>query len=358
MHHMAALPPVVWSPDVLRHEPGAEIWVGVRTQGTEVPDRARVLLAAVTAESAEVVTARAYGDEVLGRVHDPALLHHLRTVADDWAAGPYQELVGQDRVVPYVFPTPGMLDGLPSHPAAATHARAGVFCYDTMTLVGPGTWAAARAAVDVTLTAVSLVGEGRRAAYALVRPPGHHATRRAFGGSCYLNNAAVAAEALRQAGHGRVAVVDVDAHHGNGTQAVFWERADVFYGSLHVDPGAGWFPHFVGFADEVGSGAGHGTTYNRPLPPGTGDAGWLSALDDVVDRVRSFGAEALVVSLGVDAAGGDPESPLEVTTAGFGEAGRLLGDLGLPTVLVHEGGYDLGRLGVDTVALLSAFGAG
>jgi acetoin utilization deacetylase AcuC-like enzyme len=227
-----------------------------------------------------------------------------------------------------------------------------------MTLVGPGTWTAARAAVDVTQTAVSLVVGGRRAAYALVRPPGHHATRRAFGGSCYLNNAAVAAEALRGAGLDRVAVVDIDAHHGNGTQAVFWERADVFYGSLHVDPGAGWFPHFVGFADETGSGDGRGTTYNRPLAPGTGDDGWLAALDDLARRVEEFGAHGLVVSLGVDAAGGDPESPLEVTTAGFRAAGQVLAGLRLPTVLVHEGGYDLGRLGVDTVSVLAAFGDG
>jgi acetoin utilization deacetylase AcuC-like enzyme len=289
-------------------------------------------------------------------VHDPAMLDHLRTVADDWAAGEYESLVGQDRVVPYVFPTPGMLDGLPFTPPAATHARAGVWCYDTMTLVGPGTWTAARAAVDVTLTAVDLVVAGSPSAYALVRPPGHHATRRAFGGSCYLNNAAVAAEAWRGRGAARVAVVDVDAHHGNGTQAVFWERGDVFYGSLHVDPGAGWFPHFVGHAGERGAGPGDGATYNRPLAPGTGDDGWLAALADVVERAGASGAEALVVSLGVDAAGADPESPLEVSTEGFRAAGEVLAGLGLPTVLVHEGGYDLGRLGPDTVAVLSAFG--
>ena len=353
---MASLPPVVWSDDVLRHEPRTEVWVGVPTPGTEVPDRARVLLEAVTAAGARVVPSSTYDDEVLRRVHDPAMLDHLRTVADDWAAGEYESLVGQDRVVPYVFPTPGMLDGLPFTPPAATHARAGVWCYDTMTLVGPGTWTAARAAIDVTLTAVDLVVGGSPSAYALVRPPGHHATRRAFGGSCYLNNAAVAAEAWRGHGVARVAVVDVDAHHGNGTQAVFWERGDVFYGSLHVDPGAGWFPHFVGHAGERGTGAGDGATYNRPLAPGTGDDGWLAALADVAERAGASGAEALVVSLGVDAAGADPESPLEVSTEGFRAAGEVLAGLGLPTVLVHEGGYNLGRLGPDTVAVLSAFG--
>lgn len=356
MHHVPSLPPVVWSEDVLRHEPGAEVWVGVPTPGTELPDRARVLLDAVRGAGARVVPATAYDDAVLCRVHDPGLLTHLATVAEDWAAGDYEALVGQDRVVPYVFPTAGMLDGLPMHAPAATHARAGLWCYDTMTLVGPGTWVAARAAVDVTLSAVGLVTGGARAAYALTRPPGHHATRRAFGGSCYLNNAAVAAEALRAAGVGRVAVLDIDAHHGNGTQAVFWERPDVFYGSLHVDPGAGWFPHFVGFADETGSGSGAGSTVNIPLAPGTGDEDWTRALADLAEQALGWGADALVVSLGVDAAGTDPESPLEVTSEGFRAAGALLAAPMVPTVLVHEGGYDLQRLGQDTVAVLEAFG--
>jgi acetoin utilization deacetylase AcuC-like enzyme len=353
---MAPLPPVVWSPDVLRHEPRHEVWVGVSTPGTEVAERATVLLDAVVTAGAETVDAVPHDDDVLRRVHDPAMLDHLRTVADDWAAGDYAALVGQDRVVPYVFPTEAMLDGLPAHRPAATHARAGLWCYDTMTLVGPGTWLAARAAVDVTLTAVDLVTGGAPAAYALTRPPGHHATRRGFGGSCYLNNAAVAAEALLAAGVDRVAVVDIDAHHGNGTQAVFWERPDVLYASLHVDPGAGWFPHFVGFADEHGAREGAGATVNEPLAPGSGDAGWLAALQRLLSRVATYDPGAVVVSLGVDAAGADPESPLDVTTDGFATAGTALADLGRPTVLVHEGGYALDRLGPDTVAVLQAFG--
>jgi acetoin utilization deacetylase AcuC-like enzyme len=355
--HGVEFPTVVWSDAVLRHEPGAEVWVGVSTPGTEVPARASVLLDAVTAAGATVVAAKAYDDAVLRAVHDPALVDHLETIAAEWAKGPYEELVGQDRVVPYVFPTAGMLDGLPAHEPAATHARAGLYCYDTMTLVGPGTWPAARAAVDVALTAADLVADGTATAYALVRPPGHHATRRAFGGSCYLNNAAITAQRLRDRGVGRVAIVDIDAHHGNGTQSIFYDRADVFYASLHVDPGAGWFPHFVGFADEQGRGPGDGTTYNLPLAPGTGDDEWLSALDRVLERVRAFAPGAVVVSLGVDAAGVDPESPLEVTTDGFQGAGQRLAALGHPTVLVHEGGYELARLGVDTVAVLSAFGS-
>ncbi len=349
---------VVWSDDVLRHEPLREVWVGVATPGTEVPARAQVLLDAVTAAGARVVASSSYDDSVLSRVHDKNLLLHLRTVAADWAAGDYEALVGQDRVVPYVFPTAGMLDGLPMHTPTATHARAGLWCYDTMTLVGPGTWEAARAAVDVTLTAVDAVAGGEPAAYALVRPPGHHATRTAFGGSCYLNNAAVAAEALRGHGVPRVAIIDIDAHHGNGTQAVFWHRGDVFYGSLHVDPGAGWFPHVIGYADERGTGDGAGATVNRPLRPGTGDDDWLAELESLTQAAATWDAGALVVSLGVDAAGADPESPLEVTTDGFAAAGRLLAGLSLPTVLVHEGGYHLTRLGPDTVAVLAGFRPG
>ena len=182
-----------------------------------------------------------------------------------------------------------------------------------MTLVGPGTWAAARAAVDCALTAVDRVAAGARAAYALCRPPGHHVTRSAYGGSCYLNNAAVAAQALRARGHERVAVVDVDAHHGNGTASIFYDRADVFYGSVHVDPGAGWFPHVVGFADETGAGRGCRRDAERARSPprpatGPGSRAWRASRMPS----RQHGSTALVVSLGVDAAARRPR----ITAAG------------------------------------------
>jgi acetoin utilization deacetylase AcuC-like enzyme len=214
-----------------------------------------------------------------------------------------------------------------------------------MTPVGPGTWEAARAAVDCALSAVDEVVGGAAAAYALCRPPGHHVTRSAYGGSCYLNNAAVAAEALRAAAHERVAVVDVDAHYGNGTASIFYSRADVFYGSVHVDPGAGWFPHVVGFADETGTADGVGATLNVPLAPETGDGPWLEGVAQLAEAVRRHGSTALVVSLGVDAAAGDHESPLQITLDGYGHAGEILHSLGLPTVMVQEGGYDLDTLG-------------
>ena len=342
---------VVWSEDCVRHEPAGEVWLGVRDPGTEVPARSLALRDALSAAGAPVVAAREHDDTVLRAVHDPLLVDHLAGVWEDWSAAGLPPDFGRDRVVPYVFPTPGMLGGLPLRSPPAVHARAGLFCYDTMTLVGPGSWAAIRGAVDAALTAAGLVSSGARLAYALCRPPGHHATREAYGGSCYLNNAAVAAQALRAAGAGRVAVLDIDAHHGNGTQMIFYDRADVWYGSLHVDPGAGWFPHYAGYADERGTGPGEGGNRNLPLPPGTGDDGWLAAVDVLCGEVRAWGAEALVVSLGLDAAASDPESPLRVTEDGYREAGRRIATLA-PAVLVQEGGYDLASLGGLAVAAL------
>jgi acetoin utilization deacetylase AcuC-like enzyme len=341
--------PVVWSSETRRHEPMREVWVGVPTDGTEVPLRVDRILDALADHPR--VEAQAHDDDVLRRVHAPELVDHLATIHAEWMEGPYEELVGQDRVVPYVFPTAAMTQGMPPTRAVATHGRAGQFGYDTMTLVGPGTWEAARAAVDCALTAADLVTrDGEPTAYALSRPPGHHATRDGYGGSCYLNNTAVAAQALRDSGHATVAVVDLDAHHGNGTQAIFWGRGDVRYASLHVDPAAGWFPHYFGHAHETGAGAGAGATKNLPLAEGTGDGPWLDAVRELSDFAA--GADALVVSLGVDAAADDPESPLQVTADGYAAAGRLLGSLGLPAVVVQEGGYHLDTIGGLVAAYL------
>ena len=227
-----------------------------------------------------------------------------------------------------------------------------------MTALGPGTWAAARGAVDAALTACDLVLEGATAAYACTRPPGHHVTRTVYGGSCYLNNAAVAAQYLHDRGGGRVAIVDLDVHHGNGAQSIFWERGDVLTCSVHVDPAAGWFPHFLGLADERGAGAGEGANLNLPVAPGAGDETWLEAVTTATDAVRACGAEAIVLPLGVDAATSDPNSPLVVTAAGFREAGACLGSLGLPTVVVQEGGYDLATIGGLVLAALEGLEEG
>ena len=339
--------PVVWSERHRLHEPGGEVWVGVRTPGTELPERAERIRAALA--DAPFVEASAQSESALLAVHDGELVDYLRHAWRDWRAAGLSDDPGQDRVVPYLFPHPDLFSGFPPAQAAAASARAGQFAYDTMTLIGPGTWEAVRAAVDTAVSEADLVLGGERAAYACCRPPGHHATRSAFGGSCYLNNAAAAAARLRSGVGGRVAVIDVDAHHGNGTQAIFWEDPDVLVGSVHVDPGAGWFPHFLGFADETGRGANR----NLPLAPGSGDEAWLDAVAELASWAQ--GVDALVVALGVDAAGGDPESPLEVSTTGFREAGRTLGALGVPTVIVQEGGYDLETIGLLVREMLEGF---
>lgn len=347
---------MVVDPRCAEHDPQAEIWLGVRTPGTEVAERVTVIESALRDLGHEVVPAVEFDDAWLSLVHSEELLEHLATVWDRWVDGGYPDL-GAQRVVPYLYPTAELLQGLPARLPTALHAQLGVFCYDTMTLVGPGSWRSIKAATDAARTAVNLVASGAPAAYALTRPPGHHATRSAYGGSCYLNNAAVAAQALRDADFGQVAVVDIDAHHGNGTQAIFYERPDVFTASVHVDPGAGWFPHHVGFADETGRGAGEGANLNLPLAPGSGDGGWLSAIERAAEAAAASGAAALVIALGVDAAVDDPESPLQVTVEGYRRAGGVLAALALPTVVVQEGGYHLPTLGLLVGAALDGLGS-
>jgi acetoin utilization deacetylase AcuC-like enzyme len=288
-------------------------------------------------------------------VHTPEFVEFLAHVHERWLDAGYAKDPGQPLVVPYVFALPQLTPGRAPHPAAAIHADVGRFAIDTMTLIGPGTYDAARAAVDCSLTAADLVLQGERVAYAAVRPPGHHVGVDFYGGSCYLNNAACAAQYLREHDVDRVAVIDIDAHHGNGTQEIFYDRADVFYGSVHVDPGAGWFPHFVGFAGERGRDAGDSANRNLPIAPGAGDAEWLAAIDQLAVEAEAHGTDALVVSLGVDAAAEDPESPLAITPAGFAAAGRRLAALGVPTVFVQEGGYHLGTFGALVLSTLGGF---
>jgi acetoin utilization deacetylase AcuC-like enzyme len=337
--------PFVWSEDCLAHEPKAEIWVGQRTPSTEVPARAQAIRHALRGAGAKQIAATQHGDNALTAVHDPALVEFLRTAWDEWSAAD----LPSDRVVPYIFARGELTSGRSPAMPTAVAARPGLFAYDTMTLIGPGTWEAARGAADAALTAVDLVADGAPLAYACTRPPGHHVTRSTYGGSCYLNNAAIAAAALVR--HvGAVAVVDIDAHHGNGTQELFCGRSDVLTASVHVDPGAGWFPHFLGFAAENDQ-----SNLNLPLAPGTGDDDWLAAVRRAAEFVES--ARALVVALGVDAAAGDPESPLEVTAAGYREAGRILAELDVPTVVVQEGGYDLDTIGPLVVETLNGLAA-
>ena len=347
---MALSIPVTWSEAHRLHAPETGVWIGVPIPADELPERAYLIRAALEEAGAEVVDAEPHDDGALLAVHDVGLVEFLRTAWERWDGVSLGDDPGQSDVVGYIFPTPGLLAGLEPRVPTALSARTGAWCYDTMTVVARGTWEAARAGVDTALTAADLVLGGARAAYACCRPPGHHVTRSAYGGSCYLNNAAAAAQYLCDHGRSRVAVLDIDAHHGNGAQAIFWAREDVLTASVHIDPAEGWFPHFLGFADERGS-----ANLNVPLAPGTGDDVWLRAVDSLVARAREHASEALVVALGVDAAADDPNAPLAVSEAGFREAGRRLGSLDLPTVLVQEGGYVHQTIGPLVRATLEGF---
>ena len=343
---------MVWSEECLRHDPGGEVWLGVRDAGTEVPERALMLRDALAAAGAPVVPAVAHGEEVLRAVHDPALIDHLAGVWAAWEQAGFPAKWGRDRVVPYVFPTPGMLGDLPGRMPPAVHGRAGRFCYDTMTLVGPGSWAAIRAAADAALTAADLVELGGAAGLRAVPAAGpsrHPGRLRRLLLPQQRRDRRPGADrgrgrAGRRARHRRA------PRERHPVDLLY--RGDVCYGSVHIDPGAGWFPHYVGYADERGAGPGEGANQNLPLPPGTGDEGWLEAVRDMCAAAAAHRPGAVVVSLGVDAAETDPESPLRVTEAGYREAGRLTAALA-PTVLVQEGGYDLPTLGPLVVAALT-----
>ena len=331
--------PVVWSDRHRLHEPGGEIWVGVRTPGTEVPARAER-----DPRGARRAGRRRASRTTTRRCSPSTTRRWSTTSRSAWEHGrrPASPSPARTGSCPYLFPHPGAAVPPRSRPPAAVSARAGCFAYDTMTLIGPGTWEAARAAVDAALTAADLVRGGRPAAYACCRPPGHHATASAFGGSCYLNNAAVGGRAARgslRRGRSRSST-------STPTTATAPRRSSTpsrpcSTGSVHVDPGAGWFPHFLGFASERGAGRGKARTCNLPLAPGSGDGPWLEAVAELAGWAGPAAPPASSSRSASTPPAGDPESPLEVTADGYRDAGRALGELGLPTVIVQEGGYDL-----------------
>jgi acetoin utilization deacetylase AcuC-like enzyme len=341
---------VVWTDRHRLHRPQTRAHLGALEPAQEVAARGDVLRDALVADpDVQLHPPDDPADElgVIRAVHGDGLVEFLRTVVDRWRAADLP--LDRPAIVPWAFPPPGQAG---TTPGADLHAQLGERCGDTLTVVLDGTWPAAVAAAHCAVTAARLVADGAPLSFAAVRPPGHHAGASRYGGSCFLNNAAIAAQWLTADGR-RVAVADVDAHHGQGTQEIFYHRADVFYGSVHVDP-AFEYPYWFGFAGERGAGPGLGTNRNLPLPPRTTDGPWLQALDSLAGDVRRFAPDVVVVSLGVDGLAEDPNSDLSLTAAAFVEAGRLLGRLGVPLVCVLEGGYVLERLGPTVLGFLHA----
>ena len=338
---------IVYSDKHAQHDPQTFVVRGVKQRSAEQPERATRLLAAASGAGHEITAPRAFGPGPAAAVHTANYLDFLQTAAREWAKLPG----ASDEVVPNVHPARQPA----TYPKGLT-GRAGWHQVDMGCPIGPHTWDAALAATEVATTAADLVLSGTREAYALCRPPGHHAFADMAGGFCFLNNSAVAAQHLRSK-HARVAVIDVDVHHGNGTQGIFYERADVLTVSIHADPDY-YYPYFWGHAHETGQGAGAGFNLNLPLPLGSADAPWLAAGDTALARVQAFAPTALVVALGLDASESDPLQGLKVTGPGFHAMAAKIAQLGLPTVLVQEGGYLGDDLGRNLVQFLAGFEKG
>jgi acetoin utilization deacetylase AcuC-like enzyme len=317
----------------------------------EVPDRADFVLREWQARGLGAVEqAPRCGDALLAKVHAQRYLDFLAGAWDEWVA--LDPANAQQDAIPSYWPIRTFrTDVLP----ASFPARLGLFSFDAGSPLTAGTWAAARAGADCAHAAAQALLLGSRSAFALTRPPGHHAGHDFFGGYCFLNNAAIAAQALRDGGVPRVAVLDVDYHHGNGTQAIFYDRADVFFASIHGDPRTE-YPYYLGHADERGAGAGEGFNLNLPLPKGTGFATWREALERALAAIREAGSEALVVSLGVDTFAKDPISGFTLQSDDFLRIGEDIAAAGLPTAFVFEGGYAVAQVGINAVNVLEGFG--
>ncbi len=328
------------------HDPKFFLVRGIVKRTTEQPERADRLLNGLRDGKHTLIEPTAFGKGPRARVHSPEYLRFLEGAWDEWSALPDSgpEMIANMHPVRHAATYPTHIVG-----------KLGWHTIDTACPIGPGTWAGACAATDVAATAAQLVLDGEDTVYALCRPPGHHAYRDQASGFCFLNNTAVAAAHLRLK-HERVAILDVDVHHGNGTQGIFYQRGDVFTVSIHADPTA-YYPFVWGYAHERGEGNGLGANLNIPLPIGTGDDEYIAALGVAKNAIESFAPTALVLALGLDASEHDPLAALKVTTDGFRRIGDAIARFGLPTVIVQEGGYLSDILGANLTATLRGFEA-
>lgn len=364
---------IVFAPLQLQHDPAREFLDGNWVEYLESPRRAEMILDAVrTAELGEVIGPEDFGMAPIRAVHADHYLDYLQTAYAQWV----EQGGAATGVYPDTFFKPGF-----THRPTKIGALAGLYAFDMSTVIVASTWEAAYWSAQSALTAARRVREGERgmavreaAAFALCRPPGHHAHAAMGGGYCFLNNAAIAAEYFisqsapvsdfqlrasevgsRESGTGgQVAILDIDFHHGNGTQDIFYARRDVLFISIHADPDR-QYPYFLGAADERGAGEGEGFNVNYPLPVKTTDAQYLAALEEACERIAQFAPHALVVSLGVDTFGGDPLGDFAMTCHAYPKIGARLAQLNLPTVFLMEGGYAIEQLGENVAGVLAGF---
>ncbi|WP_066647719.1 MULTISPECIES: histone deacetylase family protein [Sphingomonas] len=330
-----------FSPRQLAHAPLQELHNGGFTAYAESPARAEALLAGIVG----AVEPEDRGDAAIRAVHDAGYLDFLQTAPARWAeAGRPGDVIG------YVWPVVGRrpLD------LSRIDALIGRYSFDASTPLTADSYDAAYWSVQSALAALAAVRGGERVAFALCRPPGHHAGADYLGGYCYLNAAAIVAQAARDAGARRVAILDIDYHHGNGTQDIFWDRGDVFYASIHADPATD-YPFYWGHADERGAGEGEGATLNLPLPQGTTLAAFRAAQATALDAIAAFGPDLLVVSFGADTWDGDPISHFKIATPDYAVLAADIAARGWPSVLLMEGGYAVDALGANLASFLSGF---
>ncbi len=320
------------------HAPAQELHNGGFTTYAEMPARVDAILAAL----GPVETPPDRGEAAILAVHSPAYVTFLKDAARLW-----REAGRTGDAIPYAFPIRGR------RPLDLTRIDAliGAHSFDATTPITPDSWAASHGSAQSALAATQAVLEGDRAAFALCRPPGHHAGADYCGGYCHLNTAAIAAQAARDAGVARVAILDIDYHHGNGTQDIFYERGDVFYASVHADPRTD-YPFFWGHADETGDGDGRGATLNLPLPHGTTIDAFRTAQTTALDAIATFDPGLLVVSFGADTWEGDPISHFALTTPDYAVLARDIAARGWPTAIVMEGGYAVDALGHNVDSFL------
>lgn len=337
----------VFSEEQRQHDPRHFLSSGAPQPNPEVPERVNRLLAGARGAGLDQVAPDDVGLGPLAAVHTPEYLRFLETIYQRWQRIPDASA----EVIPNIHPDRRDF----AYPASAV-GQAGYHMADTACPISAETWHSVYWSAQTAAHAARLVLDGEPAVYALSRPPGHHAFADLAGGFCFVNNTAVAAQTLRNGGHERVAILDVDLHHGNGTQGIFYARSDVLTVSIHADP-VRFYPFFWGHASERGEGPGLGYNLNLPLPRHSGDDVFLDALDAAITRIRSFAPGALVVALGLDPFEGDPFGGLAVSTDGFAKIGERCGAIDLPTVIVQEGGYVCDALGDNLKAFLTGFGA-
>lgn len=327
-----------------RHDPKHFMANGVIKPCPEQPERIARLTDGAKAAGCDFAAPKDAGLGPIAALHSPEYVTFLRNIYTRW-----QRIDGAgDEVIPNVHPS----NRSDSYPKSAV-GQAGYHQADTACPIGAGTWEAAYWSAQTAITGADMLAAGERAAYALCRPPGHHAFGDLAGGFCFFNNAGIAAERLRTSGL-RAAILDVDVHHGNGTQGIFYDRDDVLTVSIHADP-ARFYPFFWGHADERGTGRGTGYNLNLPLERGTGDDAYLKTLDTALERVANFGADVVVVALGLDAYEGDPFQGLAITTPGFARIGAAIAGLGIQTLFVQEGGYLCQELGQNLTSVLTGY---